>query len=217
MAPARQAEWYFDFISPYAYLQFHALERVPEDVAITLRPVLFAGLLNHWGQLGPAEIPAKRRHTGMVTRWRAERRRIAFRAPPRHPFNPLAVLRLAIALGPTRATVGTIFAHIWAEGQDGQDPASLALLARKLGVHDLEARIAAPEVKAALRANTEAAIARGVYGVPSFAIGDETFWGDDMFELMLDWLADPGAFDTAEHRRMRAAEPAADRRARQPG
>ncbi|MEO1458067.1 MAG: DsbA family protein, partial [Pseudomonadota bacterium] len=86
---ARAADWYFDFISPYAYLQFARLPELPDDVTVTLRPVLFAGLLEHWGQLGPAEIPMKRVHTGMVTRWRAEARGLPFRPPPRHPFNPL--------------------------------------------------------------------------------------------------------------------------------
>ena len=67
----RQADWFFDYISPYAYLQFHQLRALPKDVEVTLRPVLFAGLLNAWGQLGPAEIPAKKAHTFLLCQWRA--------------------------------------------------------------------------------------------------------------------------------------------------
>ncbi|MEM7498973.1 MAG: DsbA family protein [Pseudomonadota bacterium] len=186
---ARRADWYFDFISPYAYLQFARLHELPDDIALFLRPVLFAGLLNHWGQLGPAEIPLKRVHTGMVTRWRAEARGLPFRPPPRHPFNPLALLRLHLALGATREAAATIFEHVWAEGQDGEDSESLARLAAKLGVGDLAALVGRPDAKVALRANGEAAIAAGVYGVPSLAVGGRVFWGDDMFDLALAWLA----------------------------
>ena len=89
----RRAEWFFDFISPYAYLQFHQLRRLPDDIDVRFRPVLFAGLLNHWGQLGPAEILAKKRHTFLLTRWRAQKLGLPFRPPPRHPFNPLTLLR----------------------------------------------------------------------------------------------------------------------------
>ncbi|MEM6547004.1 MAG: DsbA family protein [Pseudomonadota bacterium] len=208
----RKAEWFFDFISPYAYLQFCAFDRLPGDVEIVLRPVLFAGLLNHWGQLGPAEIPAKKGHTGLTTWWRARQRGIPFRPPPRHPFNPLSLLRLAIALDCRRDVVAEIFTHVWAEGQDGQDAQSLANLADKLKIADLEALTARPAVKQALRDNTDAAIALGVYGVPTFAIDGRLFWGDDMADLMLAWLQDPAILDE-EGAAMASVEPAADRRA----
>ena len=207
-----RAEWYFDFISPYAYLQFHKLHRLPDDLEVQFRPVLFAGLLNHWGQLGPAEILAKKRHTFLLTRWRAQKLELPFRAPPRHPFNPLTLLRLALALGSDRAAIGTIFDHVWAEGQDGQDPESLSTLARKLGVPDLNAATNQQAVKDALRANTEHAVSHGIYGVPSFLIGHEIFWGDDMFDLMLEWLNDPSLLDGPEAQRIMALPPAAERR-----
>lgn len=208
----RQADWYFDFISPYAYLQFHRLKEMPDDVEVRLRPVLFAGLLNHWGQLGPAEIPQKKSHTFLLTRWRAQKLGLPFRAPPRHPFNPLTVLRLAIATGATREAVGTIFDHLWAEGQDAQTAESMAALADKLGVDDLVAATGSDAVKAELRANVEDAVARGVYGVPSFVFDNALFWGDDMFELMLEWLDDPSFVDDAESRRIMDLPPAAERR-----
>lgn len=190
----RQADWYFDFVSPFAYLQFEAFERLPGDLAISLKPVLFAGLLGHWETKGPAEIPAKRRQTYRYCHWLAGKRGIPYKTPPRHPFNPLAVLRLAIALGPEPETVGAIFRHIWAEGNDGQDPESLAALAAALGVEDFEARVGEPAVKRRLRANTEEAIERGVFGVPTFVIGEEIFWGEDMTGMMVDYLADPELF-----------------------
>jgi 2-hydroxychromene-2-carboxylate isomerase len=208
----RQADWFFDFISPYAYLQFHQLHRLPDDVEVHFRPLLFAGLLNHWGQLGPAEILAKKGHTFLLTRWRAQKLGLPFRAPQRHPFNPLTLLRLALTLGSNRAAIGTIFDHVWAEGQDGQDTDSLSALARKLGVSDLTAATNETAVKTALHTNTQHAVAHGIYGVPSFLIEDRIFWGDDMFDLMLEWLDDPSFLDDPETHRIMALPPAAERR-----
>lgn len=158
----RQADWFFDFISPYAYLQFYQMGRLPDDVAVRFRPVLFAGLLNHWGQLGPAEIPAKKAHTFLLTRWRAQNLGLPFRPPPRHPFNPLTLLRLAIALDSEQAAIGTIFNHVWGDGHDGQGPESLGRLADKLGVADLAAATSDESVKHALHTNTAAAVEAGV-------------------------------------------------------
>lgn len=208
----RQADWFFDVISPYAYLQFHQLHRLPDGVEVRFRPVLFAGLLNHWGQLGPAEIEAKKRHTFLLTRWRAQKLGLPFKAPPRHPFNPLTLLRLAIALGSDSAAIGVIFDHIWADGQDGQDPDSLARLAEKLGIDDLAAVTGDAAVKDQLRLNTESAVSNGVYGVPTFLIEDQIFWGDDMFELMLEWLNGSHFMAEPESQRIMALPPASERK-----
>jgi 2-hydroxychromene-2-carboxylate isomerase len=121
----RRADWYFDFISPYAYLQLTQFVRLPSDLEVSLKPVLFAGLLGHWEHKGPAEIPDKRRQTYRYCHWLAAKRGVPFKVPPRHPFNPLAVLRLAAGLGSERVVVQTIFDHIWGQGRDGQDPAAL--------------------------------------------------------------------------------------------
>ena len=85
----RAADWYFDFLSPFSYLQLVQFDRLPPDLEITYRPVLFAGLLGHWEHKGPAEIPAKRVHTYRWCHWYAARHGIPFRMPPAHPFNPL--------------------------------------------------------------------------------------------------------------------------------
>ncbi len=201
-AMTRQADWYFDFVSPFAYLQFEAFDRLPGDLAISLKPVLFAGFLGHYEHKGPAEIPAKRRQTYRYCHWLAGKRGVPYKMPPRHPFNPLTVLRLAIALGAESEAVGMIFRHIWAEGNDGQDPESLAALAVSLGVEDLEARVGGPAVKQQLRANTEEAIERGVFGVPTFVVGEELFWGEDSTGMMVDYLADPELFQSREFERL---------------
>ena len=89
--------WVFDFISPYSYLSFQQLPALPAGTQLELVPVLFAGLLNHFGQLGPAEVAPKRRFTYRFVLWRARRMGLPLKVPPAHPFNPLSALRLAIA------------------------------------------------------------------------------------------------------------------------
>ena len=188
----RQADWYFDYVSPFAYLQLASFERLPSDLSVRLKPVLFAGLLGHWDTKGPAEIPAKRRQTYRYCHWLAGKRGVPFKTPPRHPFNPLALLRLTLVLGSETEAVRRIFHHVWGAGRDGQDPAALAALAAELGVADLDTRIGDPAIKQALRDNTEEAVKQGVFGIPSFVIDGEVFWGDDLTDMMLEYLEDPG-------------------------
>jgi 2-hydroxychromene-2-carboxylate isomerase len=199
-----QADWYFDFVSPYAYLQLMEFKRLPDSLEIRYRPVLFAGLLKHWGQKGPAEIPDKRRQTYRECQWRADRAGIPFKFPNIHPFNPLRALRLCIALGTEPAVVGAIFEFIFAEGRDIQSEDDWKALALRLDVDDADALVSRAEVKDALRENTEAAVRRGIYGVPTFAVGDELFWGADKTDMLLDYLADPTLFSRGEMARIDA-------------
>lgn len=193
----RQADWYFDYISPFPWIALSCFGQLPDDLEVRPVPVVFAGLLKHWGHKGPAEIEAKRVQTFRMARWTAARRELPFRIPPTHPFNPLALSRLTISLGSDLATVRTIAEHVWGEGNAGDTPESLTALAEKLGVTDWAARVADPAIKAQLHANTDVAIARGIYGVPTFDIGGELFWGDDALPLMLDFLENPNLFDEA--------------------
>ena len=193
----KTVDWYFDFVSPYSYLCFHRLERLA-GVSLRYRPVLFAGLLNHWGQKGPAEIPAKRLWTYRWCTWWAQELGIAFRFPASHPFNPLHHLRLCIAAGSTREAVGGIFDHLWTSGADATDPGRFASLREQLGVSE----DALSRAKDALRANTEEAAARGVFGVPSFVIDGEVFWGADSLEFVKAFLADPSILHNEEMRRI---------------
>jgi 2-hydroxychromene-2-carboxylate isomerase len=195
--------WVFDVISPFAYLGLKQLSELPKDVHVEFVPVLFAGLLNHHGQTGPAEIVPKRRFTYRFALWRARKMGIPMRFPPAHPFNPLAALRLIIAAGNTRHAVERVFDAVFAEGKDVADSAVIASLASELGVKDPEVSLGAPELKQKLRDNTDWAIERGVFGVPTLIIGNEAFWGHDAFEMALDYLRDPQAFASPE---MQAAE-----------
>ena len=192
--------WYFDFISPYSYLQFEAFPELMQTAE--LRPVLFAGLLKHWGGKGPAEIPAKRLQTYRFTYWQAGQHGITMIYPPAHPFNSIHVLRLALALDCRYEAIRTIFEFIWREGRSVAD--EWPTLIERLGLANTaaDAMIADPRVKDAPAANGREAIDRGVYGVPTFAAGKELFWGLDATDMLLDYLADPSVFDEPEMRRI---------------
>ncbi|MDR3418903.1 MAG: 2-hydroxychromene-2-carboxylate isomerase [Nevskia sp.] len=196
-----EARWYFDVISPFAYLHFHGLDRLRPRLRIEYVPVLFAGLLKHWGQLGPAEIPAKRKHLYRHCVWTAAQQGIPFRVPPRHPFNPLPALRLIVALGAGEAVVREVYGFIFGEGRDIGDPAEWKVLTARLGVSDPGPLIEAPQVKQQLADNTAAAIAQGVFGVPTVICRGELFWGNDSLGMLADFLDRPDLFRSEAMRR----------------
>jgi 2-hydroxychromene-2-carboxylate isomerase len=195
---AASIDWYFDFVSPYSYIALHRLNELP--VSVTYKPVLFAGLLNHWGQKGPAEIPAKRKWTYRSCVWEAHKRGIPLRFPALHPFNPLQHLRLALAAGCTPDAVRRIFDFVWSSGEDANDPGRFSALCTEIRVDPARH----PEVKDRLRANTEEAAARGVFGVPSLVIDGEVFWGADSMAFAQDFLRDRRVIDNEEMRRVDA-------------
>ena len=194
MAERGKVTWVYDVISPFAYLSFPRVSRLSLDVAVTPMPVLFAGLLDHFGQLGPAEIAPKRRFTYRFALWRARQLGMPMRFPPAHPFNPLAALRLVIAAGNDLRAAGVVLDAVFRDGRDVSAPEVIAELARELGVADPQTAISAPAVKAQLRENTEWASARGIFGVPTLLVGEEMFWGQDGLDMGLDYLAHPEAF-----------------------
>jgi 2-hydroxychromene-2-carboxylate isomerase len=196
------ADWYFDFVSPFAYLQSEQLGSLGPGVAVRYRPVLFAGLLGANGQKGPAEIPAKRAFTYRYCIWRAKELGIGFRFPPEHPFNPLPLLRLAIACDSTPDAVHRIFRFVWRDGRLPDLPIEWAELIAELGARDADARIASADVKDELRRNTDEAIARGVFGVPTLAIGGELFWGSDATAMAAGYIAAGCRFADPEYARV---------------
>ena len=206
------ADWYFDFVSPFAYLQSEQLGSLGPGVAVRYRPVLFAGLLGANGQKGPAEIPAKRVFTYRYCIWRAKELGIGFRFPPEHPFNPLPLLRLAIACDSTPDAVHRIFRFVWRDGRLPDLPIEWAELIAELGARDADARIASADVKDELRRNTDEAIARGVFGVPTLALGDELFWGSDATAMAAGYVAAGCRFEDPEFARVAALPIGATRR-----
>lgn len=190
--------FYLDFISPYAWLAFNALPKALQGIShrVDYKPVLFGGMLKHHGQLGPAEIPAKRDWTYRQVLWLARQQGCELQLPAAHPFNPLGLLRLAVACDadgmPNRYVCETVFRHVWCGGQDAADPQRLAALAAQLQ----PARDpASPEVKQALQANTEQALALGLFGVPSLVVDDKIFWGQDALPMLRAYLTGDAWFN----------------------
>lgn len=187
--------WY-DPVSPYAWLAFDALPQALAGChwAVRHQPVLFAGLLKAHGHKGPAEIAPKRTWTYRQVQWLAQRQGTLLQLPQPHPFNPLALLRLALACGPagghpSRQVVEATFRHAWcAGGADPNEPNRLAALRDAL---QPQRNPDGAEVKDELRARTEAAINQGLFGVPTFVVAGEPFWGLDSLPMLREKISTP--------------------------
>ncbi len=190
--------WYFDFVSPYSYLHWQKVKQLPQFAAIQPVPIAFGAVLHHLGNLGPAEIPAKRRFIYRQLLWTAQAEGTPLRFPPGHPFNPLAVLRLCLAAGGSAQAVDVLFDWIWRDGNSADSAQALREPAQRLGVDDVEAALADPAIKEQLRRNTDAAIEGGVFGVPTLSIDGELFWGNDAHPMMAAVLANPGLLQQPE-------------------
>lgn len=194
--------WYFDFISPFAYLQLARFTELPQNLDINLKPVLFGSLLKHWGQLGPAEIPPKRRFVYRFFKWNADRLDLPFIMPPSHPYNPLPALRLCVAAGSQLHQVKEIFNVIYGQGIQPDSAVGIQAIAKAVGITDPDTVINDQAVKQKLRENTELAINEGVFGVPSFVVNNEVFWGGDATEMLLDYLENTDLFNSSEMTRI---------------
>ncbi len=179
-------DFYFDFISPYAYFAWCQIRDVcrRNDATLAVHPILFAGVLEHHGQLGPAEIPSKRIATFKDVARFAALKGIPLVGPKTHPFNPLTALRAvqsSVAGDRQHDAIDALYLSGWGHGADLADPDAIAAALTDHGM-DGEAMVAKtrePAIKAELRAMTEAAITRGVFGVPTMFVGEEVFWGND--------------------------------------
>jgi 2-hydroxychromene-2-carboxylate isomerase len=190
--------FYLDFISPYAYLAF---EELPEALmglgyTVTYKPVVLGAMLRHQGTLGPAEIPFKRDWTYRHVLWAAQRKGLAMQMPAQHPFNPMGLLRLAVATDakgcPNRYVCETLFRHVWQGGADAADPVRLHALAQTV---DAARDVGDEGVKAQLRAHTDRALAAGVFGVPAFEVDGKVFWGLDSLPMLRQYLEGHPWFD----------------------
>ena len=209
-------DFWFDPVSPYAYLAF---ERLPEALvglsySVSYRPIVFGALLKHHAHKGPAEIEPKRAWTFRQVHWLAHRAGIPIDTPARHPFNPLALSRLAWACAaegetPNRYVCETLLRHVWIGGDDAEAPARLAALRERLApVGDP----ASEAVKLRLRGETDAAIALGLFGVPTLGIDDKLFWGLDSLEMAAAFLRGDPWFDQPHWQRAGAPRPGIQRR-----
>ena len=218
--------FYLDFISPYAYLAFEKLPEVlmGHSYSVTYKPILFAALLKHHGQLGPAEIAPKREWTYRQVQWLAHSHGVALQLPAAHPFNPLGLLRLAVACGVDTGLhsgmdisaagddlapdeIDSPVLHVGSPSrfvtetlfrhvwQGGADAASPERLAQVTEKLAPERDVNSAQVKAQLKANTEGAISLGLFGVPTLTVDDKNFWGLDALPMLRDYLNGDVWFD----------------------
>jgi 2-hydroxychromene-2-carboxylate isomerase len=186
-------DFWFDPISPYAYLAFERMPEVFEGLtySVTYRPVLFGALLKHWSHKRPAEIEPKRAWTYRQVLWIAHRHGIEMQMPAQHPFNPLALLRLLQACAspptgtPNRHACRSVLHHVWQGCGDANDAERLAALTTQLAPR-LDP--SADEVKQALRDATAQAIEAGLFGVPTLVVDGLSFWGLDALEMVAAYL-----------------------------
>jgi len=198
----KQITFYLDFVSPYAWLAFERLPLELEGLSYHVRykPVLLGALLQQYANPGPAGIPPKRDWTYRHATWLGHAQGCGLDMPARHPFNPLPLLRLALACSDdgyiNRFTAHAVLKHVWIGGADALDATRIESLRATLEHQlrpDPDGQGAAP--KALLRANTEDAAAQRVFGVPAFAVDDKLFWGLDGLPMLRAYVAGDPWFD----------------------
>jgi 2-hydroxychromene-2-carboxylate isomerase len=202
--------WYFDVISPFAYLQ---LQRMHEFSEVQPIPIVLGAVLQHCGQLGPAEIPSKRRFAYPFIDFSARQLGFPIRFPATHPFNPLMALRLICAVPAAQRWPVThaLFNHIWRDGKAADSTEALQAIAGPFGIADVAAACSSETVKQLLKSNTETAIANGVFGVPTIQLGTELFWGFDSTDFALHFLQNPNYFESPAVTQLRALPASAAR------
>jgi len=191
--------FYLDFVSPYAWLAFEKLPLALEGLnySVEYRPILLGALLQAQGNPGPAGIPSKRDWTYRHVTWLGHRLGIPLQMPARHPFEPLPLLRLALAYSMdgsiNRFTAGAFLRHVWQGGEDALDQARLEALCALLA--EQQQGTSGLDAKDLLWANTEAAADRNVFGVPAFEVDGKIFWGFDSLPMLRAYLDGDAWFD----------------------
>ena len=194
---SKTVEFYFDFGSPYSYLAYKALPGIAaaQGAQIVWRPMLLGGVFKATGNHSPVEIPAKGKWLHQdLQRW-AKRYGAVFRNNPHFPVNTLVLMRGATGLQMRKENfdkyVETMFRAMWEAPRNLGEPAEIAAVLGEAGF-DAAAFLALvndAQVKEQLKKNTEEAVARGVFGAPTFFVGNEMFWGQDRLDFVAEALA----------------------------
>ncbi|HEY8615858.1 2-hydroxychromene-2-carboxylate isomerase [Phenylobacterium sp.] len=193
---AKTLEFLFDFGSPASYLAYKALPGIAARTGakIVYVPVLLGGVFKATGNASPATVPAKGRWMNAdLARW-AERRGTAFNRNPHFPINTLHLMRGAAGLKDDprfAAYVEAVFDAMWAEPRNLGDPAEMGPVLARAGVSPDEFLGFQQDdtVKDRLKADTEAAVERGMFGAPTFFVEGELFFGQDRLDFVEEALA----------------------------
>lgn len=193
----KQVEFYFDVGSPASYLAWTQIAQLADrhDAEVVYQPMLLGGVFKATGNASPASVPAKGRYTRIDFERFARRYQVPFAQNPFFPINTMQLMRGAVALldgDQFRPYVDAVFRAIWVEGQNMGDPDVVARVLRGQGfdVAGLLQQINDPAVKERLRQITDGAIERGVFGAPTFFVGDEMFFGQDRLDFVEAALAE---------------------------
>ena len=196
----QKINFFFDFLSPYSYFAWKNHSNQLDRGLFEYRPILMGKLFAHWDIKGPGEI-APKRYTMLKSCFRyAKKNNIDFIPPTEHPFNPLYVLRLATyecAKEQQFEVIDCLWDMIWARGEKADEPQVIETTLKNAGLeHELlMERSFSKEAKIAVKQNTKEAVAKGLFGVPSFVVDNEFFWGNDSLSDLKDYLENGDQFN----------------------
>lgn len=193
----KQVEFFFDVGSPASYLAWTQLASIAQrhNAEIVWRPMLLGAVFQAIGNTSPAAVPAKGAYMLKDLKRFSAIYDVPFRFNPFFPVNTMQLMRGVTAyLGTPKfeSYLSTIFNALWAEKLNMESPEVVAEVLSKVGIEatDFMARISEPEVKARLKSSTEEAVARGIFGAPSFFVNDEMYFGQDRLSFVEDALRD---------------------------
>ncbi|WP_095155031.1 2-hydroxychromene-2-carboxylate isomerase [Pseudomonas sp. Irchel 3E13] len=194
---SKTVEFFFDLGSPASYLAWTQLPRLRAEhgANVVLRPMLLGGVFQATGNSSPATVPAKARYTYADFQRYAARYGVTLRFSPHFPINTLTLMRGAIGVQlrqPERFEdyLAAMFTALWVTGRNLGEPAVVAEVLTEAGFEadGFVALVGDAEVKAALKTVTEEAVARGVFGAPTFFVGEQMFFGQDRLDFVVDAL-----------------------------
>jgi len=189
----RTVEYWFDFGSPAAYLAWTQLPRLAADTGarVVICPMLLGGVFQATGNHSPATVPAKGRYIFQDFARHAQAYGVPLQRNPHFPINTLLLMRAAVGLqrqdeASFMAYCHAVFHAIWVDALNLNDPAVVGDVLTRAGFDPATILALAndPEVKDTLKANTQTAVERGIFGAPTFLVGDQMFWGQDRLDFV---------------------------------
>ena len=189
----KSVEFYFDLGSPYSYLAYYRLLQMAEqqEIQIVYKPILLGGVFKATGNRSPIEIPVKGVYSILdMQRW-AEYYQIPMQMNPHFPMNTLTLMRILtgvqlLSLEKFEQVLKLLFDAMFGTPQNLNEPTVLAEVLKPSGfsVEDIMSMVQSDVVKQKLITETEQAIQRGIFGAPTFFVGDEMYWGQDRLHFV---------------------------------